>query len=617
MTQGMDEFETVKTIGRGAFGEVELVRRRGDGKFLAVKRIRHAGELVESDKVLKEVRVLQSMQHPNILRFYGSVDDGDTLCLITEFADSGDLQQLLRKRTDADRRFEDLAALSLFTQLADAVRHVHSKRVLHRDLKPSNVLLTSEGLVKLGDFGVAKVIAGTAVYSQMTCVGSPVYMAPEVVNGEMYGPACDIWSLGVILYELCTLRKPFQGRSLGEVAMRILHGEYVPLDKAALGALAEFAQPILDGALVLEAAKRASVDTVVNEPVVRMLLASPSTARACVAEVIRDPSGEAAAAEEAAPGFSSTAMTEFAPLTPAANRSPAGGLAGQLGATVAALASTVRHSLDGTSDVADVLGATLPSGGVPGGESGEIGDSRPPAEWRDAQATLGPGALEDLLKGALQAEYPGMLESSQITKLDAITLQQMSHFARAAFAGGTVQVDAYGEMATLPPVGLSGSPKTPPEYRSESRQASPQLDPRDTQQASRVHRLDRGAMQANSPVPDVQDERQRQRLKARETRRPGTSHGAAATSGDASGTATGIGAAFPCANRRNNSGAITTPSLTGARSAPQLIPPGSPPLNGRGGTASGLPEVLHPRASSSLMGMFLRGARGTAAAAST
>jgi len=309
--KSMEDYEELRHLGRGAFGEVTLVRSRSDGRRYAVKRIRHMGELTPGDDsgdTAREVRVLQSLHHPGVLRFYGSLNDGYMVTLITEYADSGDLQHLLRRVVDEGRRIEDLAVLSLFTQLADAVRHVHSKRVLHRDLKPSNVLLTSEGLVKLGDFGVAKVLAGTAVQEgQMTFVGSPIYMAPEVVAGEQYGAVCDVWSLGVILYELVALRKPFEGRSLGEIAMRIMMGEYEPLeslDHSAYESLVEVAQPIVARMLVREVSNRANMDEVMKFPLLRTVLASTSCCRRCVAALIQghadlDPVADSRAKAEA------------------------------------------------------------------------------------------------------------------------------------------------------------------------------------------------------------------------------------------------------------------------------------------------------------------------------
>jgi len=288
----MEDYEELRHLGRGAFGDVVLCRRRGDGQFCAVKRIPCCDAFADKrSETEAEVEALQSLQHPGILRLFCSIKDSYNLNIVTEYADAGDLQQLLRRRADAGRTLEAAALLSLFAQLADAVRHVHGHRMLHRDLKPSNVLLTSGGLVKLGDFGVSKVLAGTAVLDHMTCVGSPIYMAPEIVNGQPYGPPCDIWSLGVILYELCALRKPFQGRSLGEVALRIMTGQYAPLtdgSTAEQSSVAGAVAPLIARMLVLDPNQRVDIDEVLHNPVVGLFVASPLSCQVCVAALIRD-----------------------------------------------------------------------------------------------------------------------------------------------------------------------------------------------------------------------------------------------------------------------------------------------------------------------------------------
>jgi len=235
------------------------------------------------------------LQHPYILRYYGSIEDRDFLHLVTEYADGGDLQQLLRRQAEAGQALEALVLLAVFAQLAAAVAHVHERQVLHRDLKPSNVLLTTAGLVKLGDFGVAKVMAGTTVCEQMTCVGSPTYMAPEVVGGEEYGPPCDIWSLGVILYELCTLKKPFEARSLGELVLRISSGKYQPLDQiiissraSSLSTLAVTIGPLLAQMLKVEPTKRVVAAEVTSSPLLALFSDSTSSSSRCIADALQD-----------------------------------------------------------------------------------------------------------------------------------------------------------------------------------------------------------------------------------------------------------------------------------------------------------------------------------------
>jgi NIMA (never in mitosis gene a)-related kinase len=100
-----------------------------------------------------------------------------------------------------------------FCQLCLAVKHLHSKKVIHRDIKAQNVMLTHDDDVKLGDFGISKILENTGDFAH-TSLGTPYYLSPEICSGQKYNFKTDIWMLGCVLYELCTLQKPFEGDSL-------------------------------------------------------------------------------------------------------------------------------------------------------------------------------------------------------------------------------------------------------------------------------------------------------------------------------------------------------------------------------------------------------------------
>ncbi len=115
-----------------------------------------------------------------------------------------------------------------FTQMALALKHCHDRKLLHRDLKSQNVFLTSKNYVKLGDFGIAKVLEHTSDKAN-TVVGTPYYLSPEIVQGQPYSFASDVWSLGVILYEMCALRPPFLATNLPALGLKIIKGTYPPI----------------------------------------------------------------------------------------------------------------------------------------------------------------------------------------------------------------------------------------------------------------------------------------------------------------------------------------------------------------------------------------------------
>ena len=110
--------------------------------------------------------------------------------------------------------------LDWFVQLCLALKHVHDRKILHRDLKSQNVFLTANGMVKLGDFGIAKVLRNTKEFAK-TQIGTPYYLSPEICNGQRYNNKSDIWSLGILLFEMSALKQPFSGRSLQQLVMAI------------------------------------------------------------------------------------------------------------------------------------------------------------------------------------------------------------------------------------------------------------------------------------------------------------------------------------------------------------------------------------------------------------
>lgn len=118
--------------------------------------------------------------------------------------------------------------LNWFTQICLAVKHVHDRKILHRDIKAQNVFMMKSGMLKLGDFGIARVLSTTSEMAA-TVVGTPYYLSPEIVQSNKYGFSTDIWSLGVLLYEMCALRPPFNGQNLHMLAMQIVSGLYPQL----------------------------------------------------------------------------------------------------------------------------------------------------------------------------------------------------------------------------------------------------------------------------------------------------------------------------------------------------------------------------------------------------
>ncbi|KAJ0409128.1 hypothetical protein ATCC90586_002839 [Pythium insidiosum] len=197
------DLEVIRTIGKGTHGTVVLARRKVDGAVVAVKRVR-TSQISESGRKQadNEVILLKSLYHVNIVRFYDHFLVDDELNIVMEYADGGNLRQLVKMRgREKMGPFPESVIMCWFAQLVLAVAYIHGKNVLHRDLKAQNVFLTRKNVVKLGDFGISKALAGDDTAN--TACGTPESMSPEICRGEPYGKKSDIWSLGYIFTKIC------------------------------------------------------------------------------------------------------------------------------------------------------------------------------------------------------------------------------------------------------------------------------------------------------------------------------------------------------------------------------------------------------------------------------
>ena len=218
----------IRLLGEGSFGKCYLVQSSTTRTLRVIKQIDMSSlSKQEQTEALREGRVLGQLNHPNIIRFHEVYKTKHRkLCIVMEYADGGDLAG----RIEAQRgvAMTEDTVLSLFVQICLAIKHLHDRKVLHRDLKTQNVFLTSNAMVKLGDFGIAKVLNATADRTK-TFVGTPYYLSPEIVSSQPYSFKSDIWALGVILYEMCALKPPFRAQSLQALAKRIDEANYQPL----------------------------------------------------------------------------------------------------------------------------------------------------------------------------------------------------------------------------------------------------------------------------------------------------------------------------------------------------------------------------------------------------
>ncbi|GAB6029041.1 Serine/threonine-protein kinase Nek8 [Chamberlinius hualienensis] len=226
----MDKYEMIRLVGKGAYGLVYLYKNKINGKEIIIKKI-PANQLnpAEIQYALNEAEVLKMLTHSNIIQYYESFMENDSMVISMEYAPGGTLNQYLIERNGS--LLPEKRVLHLFAQIVLALHQVHSKNILHRDLKTANILLDqSKNIVKLGDFGIS-IILFTRSQAE-TIVGTPCYLSPEQCEGKKYNKKSDMWSLGCILYEMVTLKRAFDGDSLPSVVLKIMEGVIEPIDKS-------------------------------------------------------------------------------------------------------------------------------------------------------------------------------------------------------------------------------------------------------------------------------------------------------------------------------------------------------------------------------------------------
>ncbi|PIM98920.1 MEKK [Handroanthus impetiginosus] len=215
------DYKVVKQIGIGSFSTVWQARHRVHGTEVAIKEIITARLDARLHERLKsEIIFLKRISHPNIIRLHDMIEESGKIYIVLEYCKGGDLSMYLRQRQG---KIPEATAKHFMQQLAEGLKVLRDNNLIHRDLKPQNLLLSSNGdnsILKIADFGLARYLQPTGLAE--TLCGSPLYMAPEVMQQKKYDAKADLWSVGVILFQLVTGKTPFTGRSQFELLQNIL-----------------------------------------------------------------------------------------------------------------------------------------------------------------------------------------------------------------------------------------------------------------------------------------------------------------------------------------------------------------------------------------------------------
>ena len=205
----MDNYHVLHPIGEGSFGKVFKGRRKYSGQIVALKFITKRGKTEKDlNNLRQEIDILRGLHHENIILLLDSFETPHEFCVVTEFA-QGELFEVL----EDDHSLPETEVRKIAQQLVQSLHYLHSHRIIHRDMKPQNILISANGTVKLCDFGFARAMSSSTIV--LTSIkGTPLYMAPELVQEMPYNHTADLWSLGVIIYELFVGQPPFYTTSI-------------------------------------------------------------------------------------------------------------------------------------------------------------------------------------------------------------------------------------------------------------------------------------------------------------------------------------------------------------------------------------------------------------------
>ncbi|XP_043369299.1 serine/threonine-protein kinase Nek1 isoform X14 [Dermochelys coriacea] len=223
----MEKYIKVHKIGEGSFGKAILVKAKENSRQYVIKEINISKmSNKEREESRREVAVLANMKHPNIVLYRESFEENGSLYIVMDYCEGGDLF----RRINAQKGilFSEDQIMDWFVQICLALKHVHDRKILHRDIKSQNIFLTKDGTIQLGDFGIARVLNSTVELAR-TCIGTPYYLSPEICQNKPYNNKSDIWALGCVLYEMCTLKHAFEAGNMKNLVLKIISGSFPPV----------------------------------------------------------------------------------------------------------------------------------------------------------------------------------------------------------------------------------------------------------------------------------------------------------------------------------------------------------------------------------------------------
>ena len=259
---GNSKYLILEKIGQGVFGLAYKVLNKDNNNLYVIKKIlwNNAKEQ-EKNKIKNEAKLLKSLNCEYIVKYYDSFSDNDSFNIVMEYCDSLDLKKFIDDHKKKSKFIEKDLIYQIISDICLGIKEIHNKKIIHRDLKPSNLFIGGDLKIKIGDFGVAKQLLNYNEYTN-TRTGTLSYTAPEIINGEQYNNKVDIWSLGCIIYELCTLNVCFEDDSLTSLINKIIESKKERINNNIYGS---DLQNLIDLLLIKDRTKRPDIDKIIAE----------------------------------------------------------------------------------------------------------------------------------------------------------------------------------------------------------------------------------------------------------------------------------------------------------------------------------------------------------------
>jgi len=251
----MEKYLIIKQLGHGCFGYAYKVLNKNNKQIYVMKKIpkhQNNGEILEEMK--NEAKLLASVNNEHIVKYYESFYSRNSFNIVMEFCNGTDLKTYIEKHKREHTNIPKEEIYSFILDICEGLKEIHSKNIIHKDIKPDNLFLTTNKKIKIGDFGISRQLHSSRDYAR-TCNGPINYMAPEEIRNPSYNTKVDIWALGCVIHELCTLNIWFKN------SHNIINGIYGRIDKNFYG---NFLQNLIDLLLSHDFHRRPQADEIID-----------------------------------------------------------------------------------------------------------------------------------------------------------------------------------------------------------------------------------------------------------------------------------------------------------------------------------------------------------------